>query len=472
MPHYTQFFGFQGRPFEAEGSNAPVLGTEALATAFEEIEAALACGQSAILLQGPPGIGMTSLARALPKLLAGIRPVTLIRDASQSCTELETLLASTAAANPPLSADPAATLLVIDNAELITETSLRSLVDALASELTQPRLVCLFCLTDREPEPGPDEIVRPALTSLSPAQITLAPLSLAGVRQYIRRHLERVGEHFEDLFPDDTVKAIHSHSGGIPKNVSRLCEELLTTAAQRQTKTLDPEWLEETTDFETHESPAAEKSAPSQTSPPNHDLRPSSESEPRAIVSPHSHEWEADGDTSMSTQARMEPEVTSNKRARTKQWGRRLAATLGVVVACSLASVLFGLLGASDESPIDPAPQTANPGPAERASESFEPRVHAHSTIPDAAGRISRSEAKLPATVEAFRTGDPDEPIEWMSAHSIWPDLEIFEDPDFPPAARGAGNRNLGPAPRPPHRDEPQKESRSGVSPPALGGTG
>jgi type II secretory pathway predicted ATPase ExeA len=68
---YLKFFELERSPFDAKAQGQVVLGTRAIRDAFAAIESGIAEGASRICVNGGPGIGKTSLARALPKLLGG-----------------------------------------------------------------------------------------------------------------------------------------------------------------------------------------------------------------------------------------------------------------------------------------------------------------------------------------------------------------------------------------------------------------
>ena len=71
MSEYLKFFELERSPFDAKAQGQVVLGTRAISDAFAAIESGIAEGASRICVNGGPGIGKTSLARALPKLLGG-----------------------------------------------------------------------------------------------------------------------------------------------------------------------------------------------------------------------------------------------------------------------------------------------------------------------------------------------------------------------------------------------------------------
>jgi type II secretory pathway predicted ATPase ExeA len=81
MSTYLKFFELEQSPFEAgEGATQVVLGTRALRDALATIETGLEDGIERICVSGGPGLGKTSLARALPKLLGDATRVAIVLD--------------------------------------------------------------------------------------------------------------------------------------------------------------------------------------------------------------------------------------------------------------------------------------------------------------------------------------------------------------------------------------------------------
>jgi type II secretory pathway predicted ATPase ExeA len=82
MPAYLKYFELKQSPFEGKAQSKVVLGTRALRDAFKAIRDGLEEGSARICVSGGPGLGKTSLARSLPKLLGDTARVVLVRDPS------------------------------------------------------------------------------------------------------------------------------------------------------------------------------------------------------------------------------------------------------------------------------------------------------------------------------------------------------------------------------------------------------
>ena len=245
MSHYTQFFNFQARPFDSRATRSPVLATESLKNTFQEIQSALAKDVPVILLQGPSGVGKSSLARVIPKLLARERWTFTLQ--SPSSNELEDAIQAFESSSQAEASVPSVPLCILDEAEAVSNGCLETLASILRDWNGSPGLSCILIRSvdpkDRDLSTG----IPPLLEEFVSQEVQFEPLSISGTQRYIEKHIQRVGGTSEELFPEEVMRAIHRRAEGLPREISRLCEEMLTRAARKQTKSLDPEWLEDST---------------------------------------------------------------------------------------------------------------------------------------------------------------------------------------------------------------------------------
>ncbi len=249
MSAYLKFFDLDQSPFEGKAQAQVVLGTRALRDALGTIQTGLAEGASRICVSGGRGLGKTSLARALPKLLSETARVALVLDPTLSWDASRGALAKQwglesgrlARAHLLEAARDRRLVLVIDQAERASEEFLDHLDVVLSyrSEDGHPvvQSVLLARLTTT-----PDESPSPLiwwLDRIQTLQLQFSPLPRDGIASYIHKHLKRAGWRGERLFSEEAAHAIHGYTGGVPGAVSGLCEELLSHAAAQDLVAID-----------------------------------------------------------------------------------------------------------------------------------------------------------------------------------------------------------------------------------------
>ncbi len=249
MATYLKFHQLERSPFEGAGSDRLVLATEALRRAYAEIRTGLDEGAARICLGGGPGIGKSSLARALPKLLASDAACVLVRDPSRDWAQVKaTIIKQLCLEAGQLSraslvqarGEGRRIVLIIDEAEALPAESLEHL-DVLLGYRDDGghQLVQCILLANLEGAPrGQDVPLLWWLDKLTTRQLTLAPIPLSGIRSYVDKHLKKAGASDGSIFEDEAIVAIHRYTGGVPGAVSALCEQLLGTAATRGSRTV------------------------------------------------------------------------------------------------------------------------------------------------------------------------------------------------------------------------------------------
>jgi MSHA biogenesis protein MshM len=249
MPAYLKFFELEQSPFEGKAQAQVVLGTKALREAFALIRTGLDDGDARICVSGGAGLGKTSLARALPKLLGDSARVAVVLDPDVSWETQRGSIAKQwrlttgglARASLIEAARDRRLVLVIDQAERASEEFLDHLDIILSyrSEDDEPvvQSILLARLSGRDQQdPAP---ILWWLDRIQTLQLEFAPLPRDGIESYIHKHLKRAGWRGERLFTEGAALAIHGYTGGIPGEVSKLCEHLLTEAAAQDRHDID-----------------------------------------------------------------------------------------------------------------------------------------------------------------------------------------------------------------------------------------
>jgi type II secretory pathway predicted ATPase ExeA len=260
MSAYLKFFELERSPFEPESQSKVVLGTKALRDALASIRSGLEEGAARICVNGQTGLGKTSLARALPKLLDKRERVAVILHPSTSWNSIRSSIArqwrvgegGLARSNLLSFAREARLVLVVDQAETASIDILDHL-DVLLSYRTEDDAPVvqsiLFANLTRRPGSDPPPLIW-WLDRIQTLELQFAPLPREGVGSYIQKHLKRAGWKQDSIFTDEASHAIHGYTGGIPGDVDRACERLLSEAADRNLREIDALFVHEILDLQ------------------------------------------------------------------------------------------------------------------------------------------------------------------------------------------------------------------------------
>lgn len=249
MSEHLDHFGLDRSPFADEAHASVVIGTRALRKVVSRIQATLRDGGSRIGVCGVPGIGKTSLVRALPKLFAGNTRVAAIFDPAADWKTLRLALArdwqlsgeKLARASLLEAARAHRLVLVIDRAEEATEALLHHLdvLQEIKDERGAQAVTVMLFVKSSVDEASAKPVALDWLEGSRAALLRFDPLTPDAVADYLERQLQRAGYRGSPLFTPRAALAIHAETAGVPGEIARLCERLLVEAAARRLRTID-----------------------------------------------------------------------------------------------------------------------------------------------------------------------------------------------------------------------------------------
>lgn len=249
MSTALEIFGFERAPFADELPAADMIGTRSLRRVVSRIQAALRDGYAQVAVVGAPGIGKTCLANALPSLFAGSTRVALLPEPGVEWPAIRPALArqwqlpgDKLSRNGILEAARSHRLvLVVDRAESARDAIIGHLeaLQAIQDEDGSPVVtVILFLRPTREDGELPADLLA-WIERCHSARIEFEPLAPDAVSDYIERRLRRAGHRGAALFTPRATLAIHAETGGVPREISRVCSELIGEAAVRRMRSID-----------------------------------------------------------------------------------------------------------------------------------------------------------------------------------------------------------------------------------------
>ena len=255
MSAYLKFFQLECSPFDTGPQSSVVLGTRALRDAYAQIEAGIREQAPRICVDGGAGLGKTSLARAMPKLLRDQARVVLLLNPALSWSTLRAAIIRQLDLEGGILSrttllerrnDGQRLVVVIDAAEKISGESLEHLDILLAyrTDDDEQLIHCVLLANLEQARQMGDCPLLWWLDSLNTLQLEFAPIPVGGVRSYIVKHLKRAGWTGGDLFNAEAARAIHRITGGVPRSVSELCERVLTEAAEQSIERIDAAFVE------------------------------------------------------------------------------------------------------------------------------------------------------------------------------------------------------------------------------------
>jgi type II secretory pathway predicted ATPase ExeA len=249
-------FGLRSSPFSKEIADADLWLPESKTALVADIEEALTDRQSVLLL-GEPGVGKTCVLRALRRNLpqAGFR-LTYCRNATLGRRDFYRYLCHALGLHPTSTAanlflavethvqdlrrDKTHPVFLLDEAHLLHPDMMAHLHILLNYEWDAKALLSLVLIGLPELEQNLSRRAHRSLLTRIHHRFLLAPATVTDTAEYVRYRLRHAGCD-RDLFPDDSLAALHEISQGALREIDRLAGAALRDAARRKKKLVDRE---------------------------------------------------------------------------------------------------------------------------------------------------------------------------------------------------------------------------------------
>lgn len=138
------------------------------------------------------------------------------------------------------------TMLVVDEAHHLSKEVLEEIRLLTNLETANEKLLQILLVGQPELDDKLDSLDLRQLKQRIAVRYHIAPLDVEETGGYIRRRLQVAGSPFaNEIFPPETVHAIHRHSQGIPRLVNTLCENSLIEGYAAQSMQITPRIVDE-----------------------------------------------------------------------------------------------------------------------------------------------------------------------------------------------------------------------------------
>jgi general secretion pathway protein A len=258
---YTEFYGFQEKPFNIVPDPAFLYLSDKHRLALSYLEYGLMDGVGFILLSGEIGTGKTTLIKQLLTQLETDMEVAVIFNTNVSAEQLLELILNEFELKPEARGKASyldtlnqfliskhgsghRVLLIVDEAQNLSQEALEEI--RMLSNLQTDKDPLLQILTVGQPG-FRTRLQHPSLAQLAQRIVVsyhLAPLNLEETRGYVSHRLKVAGGKDDQLFAPQAVERIFHHSGGIPRNINVLCDAALVYGYADELTSLDAQVIE------------------------------------------------------------------------------------------------------------------------------------------------------------------------------------------------------------------------------------
>jgi len=263
---YDDYYKLKGRPFQLTPDPKYYFQSQSHNEVIDFFSGDVKTPEGIVLVTGAIGTGKTTLARHIQKMLGnssyvcGIMSNTRIAGADLLVTMLTAFDLEARAADSDIliqklqefglgvQSRGQQVVLVIDEAQNLSNAALEELREAMSVGTDNQLMHCLLIgqpnLKDRIfSEPS----LKPFADSVS-LTCEIKPLTAEESTGYLMHRLLMVGWDNNPSFTDDALAALHTNSGGIPRQLNGMCGRLLLYGALEELNKLDLEAVDEVAD--------------------------------------------------------------------------------------------------------------------------------------------------------------------------------------------------------------------------------
>jgi len=251
---YLEYWGMQVRPFDCGHAPAFFVPLENIALCQTKLRYILSAELGAATLTGVAGVGKSELARmTLHELQQADWATAYVANPSGRSEDvmrmIAGLLGSTAEAGSPLEILVAQLVrlaeqqrkvcVVVDEVHTVKDLDILEAFRMLLNVECAGRRILNVILAG---QPGMDALLEQAsdFRSHTALRVHLQPIDLEETKRYVLFRLKEAGCS-RGLFTRQAADCVHEFSGGLPRNINRVCELALVTGFGLQVKKIGPD---------------------------------------------------------------------------------------------------------------------------------------------------------------------------------------------------------------------------------------
>ena len=253
---YESFYGLTAKPFQLNPDPAFYFGSRGHKRAYAYLQYGLYQSEGFIVITGEVGAGKTTIVRSLlehidrDKLVAAqlvstqldaddlLRAVATAFGLPARTVDKAILIASLEAFLCQLAVDRKRALLVVDEAQNLTPRAIEELRMLSNFQFGDQALLQSFLVGQPELRAMMQGQAMQQLRQRVIASYHLGPMDKAETRAYIEHRLRHVGWKDDPQFEPAVFEAIHTSTGGIPRQINSLCNRLLLAGCLGEKHTL------------------------------------------------------------------------------------------------------------------------------------------------------------------------------------------------------------------------------------------